>query len=259
MINFEKWHANGNDFVIINSIEQSIKLKKSFIKKISDRNKGIGFDQLIVVGLPTKYEHDFFVRFYNSDSSEAGMCLNGIRCASSYIWKNSLAPNKKIFFKTKHVDIKCFPENNKHVSVIIKKPKNILNIQLKKKLGNVLKHDFFLLNIGNNHLGINMDSIEKFDLEGLYEELKKLIQKLEINLSIFSIKDNLINIRTFENGVGETLSCGSASLCAASYILSNKYKIIVSSIGGELKFENHRNGILMSGPTNFTYKGNINE
>ena len=259
MINFEKWHANGNDFVIINSIEQSIKLKKSFIKKISDRNKGIGFDQLIVVGLPTKYEHDFFVRFYNSDSSEAGMCLNGIRCASSYIWKNSLAPKKKIFFKTKHVDIKCFPENNKHVSVIIKKPKNILNIQLKKKLGNVLKHDFFLLNIGNNHLGINMDSIEKFDLEGLYEELKKLIQKLEINLSIFSIKDNLINIRTFENGVGETLSCGSASLCAASYILSNKYKIIVSSIGGELKFENHRNGILMSGPTNFTYKGNINE
>ena len=259
MINFEKWHANGNDFVIINSIEQSIKLKKSFIKKISNRNKGIGFDQLIVIGLPTKYDHDFFVRFYNSDSSEAGMCLNGIRCASSYIWKNSLAPKKKIFFKTKHVDIKCFPENNKHVSVIIKKPKNILNIQLKKKLGNVLKHDFFLLNIGNNHLGINMDSIEKFDLEGLYEELKKLIQKLEINLSIFSIKDNLINIRTFENGVGETLSCGSASLCAASYILSNKYKIIVSSIGGELKFENHRNGILMSGPTNFTYKGNINE
>ena len=104
-----------------------------------------------------------------------------------------------------------------------------------------------------------MDSIEKFDLEGLYEELKKLIQKLEINLSIFSIKDNLINIRTFENGVGETLSCGSASLCVASYILSNKDKIIVSSTGGELKFENHRNGILMSGPTNFTYKGNINE
>lgn len=259
MINFEKWHGNGNDFVIINSIEQSIKLKKSFIKKISDRNKGIGFDQLIVVGLPTKYEHDFFVRFYNSDSSEASMCLNGIRCASSYIWKNSLAPIKKIFFKTKHVDIKCFPENNKHVSIIIKKPKDMQNIQLKKKLDKVLKYDFFLLNIGNNHLGISVDSIEKFDLGGLYEELKKLIQKLEINLSIFSIKDNLINIRTFENGVGETLSCGSASLCVASYILSKKDKIIVRSIGGELKFENHRNGILMSGPTNFTYKGNINE
>ena len=33
MISFEKWHGNGNDFVIINSIEQEIKLKKSFIVK----------------------------------------------------------------------------------------------------------------------------------------------------------------------------------------------------------------------------------
>mgnify|MGYP006234693435 CR=1 FL=1 len=47
MINFEKWHGNGNDFVIINSIEESIKLKKSFIKRIADRNMGVGFDQLI--------------------------------------------------------------------------------------------------------------------------------------------------------------------------------------------------------------------
>ena len=34
MINFEKWHGNGNDFVIINSIEESIKLKKSFIPQL---------------------------------------------------------------------------------------------------------------------------------------------------------------------------------------------------------------------------------
>ena len=173
MINFENWHGNGNDFLIINSIEQSIKLTKSFTKTILDRNEGIGFDQLIVIGLPTKYDHDFFVRFYNSDSSEASMCLNGIRCASSYIWKNSLAPIKKIFFKTKHVDIKCFPENNKHVSVIIKKPKDMQNIQLKKKLDKVLKHDFFLLNIGNKHLVISENSIEKLTRVRLYEELKK--------------------------------------------------------------------------------------
>ena len=47
MLNFEKWHGNGNDFVIINSIEEKVKIKKSLLKKISDRNKGIGFDQFI--------------------------------------------------------------------------------------------------------------------------------------------------------------------------------------------------------------------
>jgi diaminopimelate epimerase len=34
MIKFEKWHGNGNDFVIINSIEQKIKLKEEFHQKI---------------------------------------------------------------------------------------------------------------------------------------------------------------------------------------------------------------------------------
>ena len=85
MINFEKWHGNGNDFVIVNSIEQGFKLTKGFIKKIGDRNKGIGFDQLILIGLPTKHDHDFFIRFYNSDGSEADNCLNGIRLSLIHI------------------------------------------------------------------------------------------------------------------------------------------------------------------------------
>ena len=55
MIEFEKWHGNGNDFVIVNSIEQELKIKKSFIKKISDRNKGIGFDQLIHIQIDDKF------------------------------------------------------------------------------------------------------------------------------------------------------------------------------------------------------------
>ena len=46
MVNFEKWHGNGNDFVIINSIDKKIRITKTFIKKTASRNKGIGFDQL---------------------------------------------------------------------------------------------------------------------------------------------------------------------------------------------------------------------
>ena len=64
MINFEKWHGNGNDFVLINSIENPLKITKTFIQKISNRNQGIGFDQLIYIGLPTKGEYDFYVKFF---------------------------------------------------------------------------------------------------------------------------------------------------------------------------------------------------
>ena len=96
------------------------------------------------------------------------------------------------------------------------------------------------------------------------ETLKKVIEHLDIvNKDIISIfkKNNAdIQIRTYENGAGETLSCGSASLCVATKFLNqNQSKLKVSSMGGELRFKLDKNGILMSGPASFSYKGNINE
>ena len=75
------------------------KLSKSKIKILSNRNFGIGFDQVILIGPPTKDSFDFSIRFFNADGGEASMCLNGIRCAASYVWRNNFAPKKSIIFK----------------------------------------------------------------------------------------------------------------------------------------------------------------
>ena len=257
MTDFEKWHGNGNDFVILNSIEHELKIKKSFISKISNRNKGIGFDQLIHIGLPTKDKYNFFIRFYNSDGSEAGMCLNGIRCAASYIWKNKLAPISNILVQTKNIHLECIPNSNDKVSVLIESPTSINDKNIKNKIGKKIDKKFFLSNIGNNHLCIRMSSIEKIDLNSIYQKLYKIIKDLNINVSIYSKSRKEVHIRTYENGTGETLSCGSASLCVASKLLSND-KIKIISIGGELAFKKFKNGILMTGPSSFIYQGNIN-
>ena len=74
-LNFEKWHGNGNDFIIVNSIECELKITRKKITKISDRNIGIGFDQLIKIDLPTKPNHDFFIRFFNADDQKLGCAL----------------------------------------------------------------------------------------------------------------------------------------------------------------------------------------
>ena len=57
-----------------------------------------------------------------------------------------------------------------------------------------------------------MPSIKKVDLDSIYQELYKIIKDLDINLSIFTKSKEDIHIRTYENGTGETLSCGSAAL-----------------------------------------------
>ena len=110
-LNFEKWHGNGNDFIIINSIENELKIT---------RNK------IIKIDLPTKPNHDFFIRFFNADGSEAGMCLNGIRCAAKYIWNNSFAPIGTVNFQTKTKNIICEPKTKKMIQVYVDSPEKIL-------------------------------------------------------------------------------------------------------------------------------------
>ena len=97
------------------------------------------------------------------------------------------------------------------------------------------------------------------DLDQLYEQLRKIIKPYKINLSVYKkSSNNNVQIRTYENGVGETLSCGSAALCVASYFLKDKL-LKIRSIGGELVFKKNKNGILMVGPASFIYRGNISD
>ena len=257
-LNFEKWHGNGNDFIIINSIESELKITRNKIIKISDRNIGIGFDQLIKIDLPTKPNHDFFIRFFNADGSEAGMCLNGIRCAAKYIWNNSFAPIGKLNFQTKTKNIICEPKTKNMIQVCVDPPDKIKHKSLDNKLKNKAVNNFFISNIGNNHLCIKMKSITKINLNEMYKNLEGVIKELDINLSIFKKDGSIIDIRTYENGVGETLSCGSAALCVASYFLKDKL-LKIRSIGGELVFKKNKNDILMEGPASFIYKGNISD
>lgn len=153
MIKFTKMHGNGNDFVMVNSLEQEFKPTKSLISKLGDRNLGIGFDQMIHIGVPTKDNKDFYIKFYNADGGQANMCLNGIRCAASYIWDQKFAPNGPLTFQTKTMDIRCNPIKN-NVEVILDEAKSFSDSSLETKIKKIIKTPFNLVDSGNLHLCI---------------------------------------------------------------------------------------------------------
>ena len=115
MIKFKKMHGNGNDFVIIDNLTQAISLTKTQIKKIGDRKKGIGFDQLITINPPKKANHDLYIRFFNTDGSEASMCLNGVRSVGAFVWEEKLVPKKSTLLGTKSKEIMIQPTASKNV------------------------------------------------------------------------------------------------------------------------------------------------
>jgi len=260
MISFDKMHGNGNDFIILNSIETDFVPSKTFIKKNSDRKFGIGFDQLILVKLPNKEDSDFFIKFFNADGGEADMCLNGIRCAVSYIWKHSFAPKGPLVLETNKKILICKP-SGRNIQFSFEMPLEVNNEKLYSSIKKHLKDEkFFIVDAGNKHLCIKKRNIKKEDLNLLYSKLEKIIKPYKINLSIFKQSKEHVEIRTYENGVGETLSCGSASASVSSLCLGGKInKITVVSSGGAIKFAKSNHGILMIGPSAHIFSGVIDE
>ena len=74
---FTKMQGTGNDFIVIDQREHHYDLTKGVIQKLSDRNFGIGFDQLLIVEKSSLKNADFKYRIFNADGGEVEQCGNG--------------------------------------------------------------------------------------------------------------------------------------------------------------------------------------
>ena len=82
---FMKMHGAGNDFLVIDSRGREATMTAGLAKALGDRNRGVGFDQLVEV--TDSATADFDLVFWNSDGSQAGACGNATRCVSDYIMR----------------------------------------------------------------------------------------------------------------------------------------------------------------------------
>ena len=100
--NFIKMHGLGNDFILIDCMEQEISIQQSafseFAKMLCSRRFGIGADQLLLL-YPSNIA-DFRMRIFNADGGEVEMCGNGIRCLAKYIWTRKISDKNTLHIET---------------------------------------------------------------------------------------------------------------------------------------------------------------
>lgn len=271
-LRFSKMHGLGNDFVLVNGINQTIPLSTSFIKKISDRHCGIGFDQLLVI---EKSElADFACRIFNADGSEAEQCGNGMRCIGRFILEENLSQNKLLRIETKTRIITITITDNDHIEVNMGQPQfdpqNIpfvaKNFQVYypisiKDIGDV---NITVLSMGNPHAILFVPSLEKYPVNhvGAFIANHALFPQ-GVNVGFVELLDrHHIRLRTYERGVGETLACGS-NACAAviTGILTHQLENIVEvelSLGRlNIQWEGHGHCVFMRGPASHVFTGFI--
>ena len=233
--NYTKMQSNGNDFLIT---EDSSLVEKTV--ELSDRIKNIGFDQLLYFQNGAMPE----LRVFNADGSEANNCVNGLRCvAFLYDLKNTYIQIKSRRF-------------------LVNKTSN--GATVKGELPKVEKiRDYFVIKFGNNHIAKSCVNIDGFKLQKEYEKIKTSKPYNEIkdfNMSVFKICEDIIKIRTYENGTGETLSCGSATISVA-YALSkelNSNELKISSRGGDTIVRILNDGVISDASAEIIREGFLN-
>ena len=268
LYNFTKMHGLGNDFLIFPWSEQLP--KKTLIKALSSRSKGVGCDLVVFLIKLKKNIANYKTYFFNHDGTRAEICGNALRCIGKFHYENFNSKNCLIETDAGLIDVEFNDDST--VSVDIGSPKfNWKDIPLIREMdGSNLGFDFpylkngFALNLGNPHLVFVVDKIDKKKL--IEDSLKVRNSKIfpeGININIVEVlKKNEISILTSERGVGVTEACGTGA--CASVVATNKMqladnKVSVSMPGGFLKVEITSNEhILMTGAATKVFEGKVN-
>ena len=269
---FTKMHGLGNDFVLIDCINQSVQLSQEQLRYLANRRLGIGCDQILLVE-KAKSNADFRYRIFNSDGSEVEQCGNGARCFIHYVYDQGMTQKKEIRVETLGGIIVPKLETNGEVTVNMGVPKfepqEIPFVAKKRMLTYLLDIDekqieFSILSMGNPHAVQIVEDINQSPIlvEGaLIENHPRFPQ--HVNAGYMQVVNRKhINLRVYERGVGETLSCGTGA-CAAVVAGINRglldSTVKVSTIGGNLSvfWEKENNPVWMTGPAISVFDGEI--
>ena len=96
---YTRYHALGNDYIVIDPKNLPSSLTPAQIKTICHRHYGVGSDGILLGPLPSK-KAGFGLRIFNPDGSEAEKSGNGLRIFSRYLWDRKLVGKEEFAIET---------------------------------------------------------------------------------------------------------------------------------------------------------------
>ena len=251
---FFKYHALGNDYIVLNPSEFTLELTPDRIARICHRNFGIGSDG-ILLGPLVNIEHDadFALQIFNTDGSEAEKSGNGLRIFSRYLWDKDLVSSAPFTIQTLGGKVTSqVKDGGKEVSVEMGSVSFLSNeIPLTGPSREVINETIVIddvpltycaATIGNPHCVIVKDEISK-------EETCKYGPFIEndsrfpnrTNVQFLKVLDrNNIQLEIWERGVGYTLASGSSASASAAVAFKLGHidsHVIVQMPGGNIEIE----------------------
>lgn len=258
-LSFSKMHSLGNDFVILSRLDSSIYLDPAFIRSISHRKFGIGFDQLIVLEAPVSVEADFSFQVFNTNGSSAKQCLNGARALASYIMTQNLVPTASLTLQIGTEFIFAEMVSSTLVKLILEKDSSLFPLE------SITIENFSYtcdrVTCGNEHVIIwEVKNEEKNKVLSQLRKQGYTLDKFNISFARSLPDKNKVHLETYERGAGKTLSCGSAAVSAYLSLINTIDKSVeqvkVETTTGYVSLGKTDTGkVFLMGPTYHVYTG----
>lgn len=272
-LTFTKMQGIGNDFVVIDAMNQSIEMTPGLAQRLADRRYGIGCDQILLVEPPTSANVAFRYRILNADGSEVGQCGNGARCFARYVRDKGLIDRNEFAVETSSGVIVPKILDDGSVQVDMGQPSfapaDIPLIAEAEAARYWLDIDgtnvaIGAVSMGNPHAVLQVPDIDTAPVERLGPLLESHPRFPErVNVGFMQvISATHIRLRVYERGAGETLACGSGA-CAA-VVIGQRWELLDAAVtvdlpGGQLMIERQGSTahVLMTGPATTVFEGTI--
>jgi diaminopimelate epimerase len=271
-LRFTKMHGLGNDFVVIDGINQGVELTPEQYRFLADRHFGVGCDQVLLVERPTRTGLDFRYRIFNADGGEVQQCGNGARCFVRFAHDKGLTEKREIRVETASGVIVPRLEADGQVTVDMGPPRfepaDIPFVADSRAPTYVLDIgqpvEISALSMGNPHAVLetcNVDTAPVAEWGPLIERHPRFPERVNVGFMQL-VHRRAIRLRVFERGSGETLACGTGACAAAVAGIQRGLldrEVEVQTRGGRLtiRWDGEGHSVFMTGPAVTVFEGEI--
>jgi diaminopimelate epimerase len=271
-LKFTKMHGLGNDFVVIDALNQQISLSPEQLRRLADRHLGIGCDQILLIE-KAEGDADFRYRIFNADGGEVEQCGNGARCFVRYVHDHGMTGKKEIRIETLSGVVIPKLEADGEVTVNMGVPKfdpgEVPFIAKQRVLTYPLRLDdrqveISVVSMGNPHavqVVSDLDGAPVLTEGPLIEKHSRFPQR--VNAGYMQVIDpHHIRLRVYERGAGETLACGTGA-CAAAVagiqrgLLESPVRVSFSTGDLFIRWDGENQPAWMTGPAVAVFDGEI--
>jgi diaminopimelate epimerase len=272
---FTKFHGLGNDYLVIETEQLAgIEDLGDFARRICNRHYGAGGDGIAIIGKSDADTADFNCRIFNPDGSEAGLSGNGTRCAVAYLYYKGLWTKDELRLSTR-TGLKRYllreqlgPGNYLFESEL-GQPKfdgRSIPMSIEPPLERVVDYPFETFRItamqmGNPNCCIFTDDFDSLDWRAIGKKIETDPRFPDRTNVVFVrvVDRNMIELRIWERGVGETTASGTCSCAGAVAAMVNEKTerdLRVVMEGGEVRIKWRPDGqVVITATAEVVYSG----